>query len=166
MTFNTRSGFISLTSFLLVLLFVYTGSSKLLAQQIFKEQLSNISYLEPFANFMSIILPVVELLTGLAIAFKATLRIGLWSAAMLMTVFTIYVAAMLAGDKTKLPCSCGGVIKALTWEKHLYFNIFFMLLAWINLKLTGIRKGSKLKTFKQSKQSFIHQSCSKGNSMI
>jgi putative oxidoreductase len=137
---NKTSRFTSPASFLLVLLFVYTGTSKLLGYQTFQEQLFNISYLKPFAGMLSIALPVVEILTGFAIALKMTLRIGLWSAAILMTAFTIYVAVMLSDDKAKLPCSCGGVIKALTWKKHLYFNIFFMLLAWASLILTGTRK--------------------------
>jgi putative oxidoreductase len=136
---NKTSRFTAPASFLLVLLFVYTGTSKLLGYQVFTDQLSNISYLKPFAALLSIALPIIEILTGLAIAYKPTLRIGLWLAALLMTVFTLYVAIVLAGDK-KLPCSCGGVIKALSWKKHLYFNTFFMLLAWINLALTGIRK--------------------------
>jgi hypothetical protein len=39
---------------------------------------------------------------------------------------------MLAYAK-HLPCSCGGVIKKLTWPQHLAFNIFFLLIA-----MTGI----------------------------
>ncbi|MGC4102348.1 MauE/DoxX family redox-associated membrane protein [Ferruginibacter sp.] len=127
-------------NFLLILLFVYTGTSKLIEYQKFHEQLEAITFLKPFAGFISIALPAIEILAGLSISYKPTMRIGLWIAAILMTAFTIYVAAMLAGDKTKLPCSCGGVMKALTWRKHLWFNIIFTVLAFLNIYLTGIRK--------------------------
>jgi putative oxidoreductase len=136
----TKRYFIVVSDFLLVLLFIYTGCSKLLDHYSFKEQLDQIHYLKPFAGLLSILLPVAEILTGLAIAYRPTSHYGLWSAAVLMTSFSLYVGMMLASHKTRLPCSCGGVIKALSWKKHLYFNIFFMLLAWASLKLTGIRK--------------------------
>lgn len=126
--------------FLLILLFVYTGTSKLLGHQQFREQLNHVSYLKTIAAPLSICLPLLELITGLAIAFKPTQSYGLYAAAILMTLFATYVALMLLSDRTKLPCSCGGVIKAMSWKQHLYFNIFFMLLAWLSIKFTGIRK--------------------------
>ncbi|MGF2412933.1 MauE/DoxX family redox-associated membrane protein [Ferruginibacter sp.] len=125
---------------LLVILLVYTGTSKLIDHNLFKEQLARMGYLKSVAAFLSIALPVSEILTGVFIAFKSTTQIGLWSASILMTVFTLYVALMLADNKTKLPCSCGGVIKALSWKNHLWLNTFFMLAAWLNTYLTGIRK--------------------------
>jgi uncharacterized membrane protein YphA (DoxX/SURF4 family) len=123
--------------FLLVLLFVYTGCSKLLTHVVFLEQLQQVNFLKPFASSLSIALPVAELLTGIAIAIHRTQYYGLWSAALLMTAFTTYVAIMLALDKTQRPCSCGGVIKAMSWQAHLYLNIFFMLLAWYSLLFRG-----------------------------
>lgn len=111
-----------------------------MGHKLFLEQLNQVRYLKPFSQTLSILLPVLELATGLAITFKTTQKYGLYAAATLMTLFTFYVVIMLAGDKTKLPCSCGGVIKAMSWKQHLYFNIFFMLLAWLSVKFTGIRK--------------------------
>jgi hypothetical protein len=128
------------SSFLLVLLFVYTGTSKLLGLTLFREQLSQVNFLKPIAPLLSLALPIIEIGTGITIAYKPTMLLGLWSSAILMTLFTLYVAIMLAGDTTKLPCSCGGVIKLMSWKQHLYFNILFMLLAWLSIKITGIRK--------------------------
>ncbi|GAB2821176.1 DoxX family protein [Ferruginibacter profundus] len=121
--------------FLLVLLFMYTGTSKLIGYQLFREQLSQISYLKAFSQPLSILLPILELTTGLTIIFKPTQKYGLYAAAILMTLFTFYVALMLLSDSTKLPCSCGGVIKTMSWKQHLYFNIFFMVLAWFTIKI-------------------------------
>ncbi|MBS1511660.1 MAG: hypothetical protein JST86_12515 [Bacteroidetes bacterium] len=121
--------------FLLVLLFMYTGTSKLIGYQLFREQLSQISYLKAFSQPLSILLPILELTTGLTIIFKPIQKYGLYAAAILMTLFTFYVALMLLSDSTKLPCSCGGVIKTMSWKQHLYFNIFFMVLAWFTIKI-------------------------------
>ncbi len=121
--------------FLLVLLFMYTGTSKLIGYQLFREQLSQVSYLKAFPQPLSILLPILELTAGLTIIFKPTQKYGLYAAAILMTLFTFYVALMLLSDSTKLPCSCGGVIKTMSWKQHLYFNIFFMVLAWFTIKI-------------------------------
>jgi uncharacterized membrane protein YphA (DoxX/SURF4 family) len=140
MVFANKKRLIPVINFLLVWLFAYTGSSKLFGHELFKEQLTQVNYLKPMAAFMSIALPVTEILTGLLIVYKPTARAGLWLAAILLATFTIHVSIMLAGDKTNLPCSCGGVLKALSWKNHLWFNIMFMLLACCNIYLTGIRK--------------------------
>ncbi|MBS1567215.1 MAG: hypothetical protein JST39_22720 [Bacteroidetes bacterium] len=45
-----------------------------------------------------------------------------------MSLFTGYVAVMLSLSYY-LPCSCGGILQALSWQGHLVFNVFFTLLA-------------------------------------
>lgn len=120
------------SQFLLVLLFVYTGFSKLLDHQLLTNQFSQIIFIKKFAPFFSISLPALEIITGLSIAVNRTQILGLWLASILMTLFTIYVSVMLL-SKSSLPCTCGGVIASLTWKQHLFFNIFFMLLSWFAL---------------------------------
>ncbi|HUZ58259.1 MAG TPA: MauE/DoxX family redox-associated membrane protein [Hanamia sp.] len=115
--------------FLLILLFTYTGISKLSGHEQFEAQLSLQPHLAPISLFLSWILPVAELLTVLFILFERTLLLGLMSATFLMTAFTIYVAGMLL-FRGSLPCSCGGVIAQMTWKEHLIFNFFFMCLSW------------------------------------
>jgi len=115
--------------FLLILLFTYTGISKLSGHKQFAAQLSMQTHLAPISLFLSWFLPLVELLTVLFILFKPTLITGLLMAAFLMTAFTMYVAGMLL-FKNSLPCSCGGVIAQMSWKEHLTFNLFFMCLSW------------------------------------
>jgi len=114
---------------LLILLFAYTGSSKLLGHQLFLSQLMQIQMLNTIAAPVSFLLPAVEILTAIFLAIDKMEILGLWLAAFLMTTFTIYVAGMLI-LKSSLPCTCGGVISSMTWKQHLLFNIFFMLLSW------------------------------------
>ena len=117
------------SKFSLILLFAYTGSSKLLGHQLFLSHLMQIQLLKTIAEPVSYLLPAVEILTAIFLAIDKMEILGLWLAAFLMTTFTIYVGAMLI-LKSSLPCTCGGVISSMTWKQHLLFNIFFMLLSW------------------------------------
>ena len=117
------------SKFSLILLFAYTGSSKLLGHQLFLSHLMQIQLLKTIAEPVSYLLPAVEILTAIFLAIDKMEILGLWLAAFLMTTFTIYVAGMLI-LKSSLPCTCGGVISSMTWKQHLLFNIFFMLLSW------------------------------------
>ena len=119
----------SISKFSLVLLFIYTGCSKLLGHELFLSQVSGIENLKLFASLISFALPVLEISTALFIAFESTENTGLWISSLLMTGFTIYVAGMLI-LKSSLPCTCGGVIASMSWKQHLFFNIFFTFLSW------------------------------------
>jgi hypothetical protein len=115
--------------FLLVLLFAYAGSSKLLGHELFLSQLMRMNMLHTVAGAIAFFLPALEILTAVLLAVERLQKFGLWLTAFLMTTFTFYVAAMLILEPS-LPCSCGGVISSMTWKEHLLFNIFFMLLSW------------------------------------
>lgn len=121
-----------ISKILLVLLFAYAGSSKLLGHQLFLAQLKQIEMLKAVARPVSFLLPALEILIAIFLAIDRTQITGLWLAAFLITTFTIYVAGMLL-LKSSLPCTCGGVISSMTWKQHLLFNIFFMLLSWNEL---------------------------------
>jgi putative oxidoreductase len=118
-----------ISKFLLILLFAYTGSSKLLQHQVFLSQLTKIEMLKTIAVPVSFLLPALEIVTAIFLAIDRVQKIGVWLAAFLMTTFTMYIAGMLI-LKSSLLCTCGGVISSMTWKQHLLFNIFFMLLSW------------------------------------
>ncbi len=63
---------------------------------------------------------------------KGTRKYGLWASFILLMIFTFYISGMLLSGE-HLPCSCGGIIRELSWRQHLIFNLFF-----ITLSLTGI----------------------------
>lgn len=122
----------NISIFLLVLLFIYAGLSKLLSHEIFLNQISKAAWLKKIAGLISILLPLLEIGTGLLIAASSIQIYGLWLASLLMTTFTIYVSMMLLSGNS-LPCTCGGVIASMSWKQHLLFNIFFMCLSWFAL---------------------------------
>ena len=118
-----------LAKFLLILLFTYTGISKLSGHEQFAAQLSLQPQISAVALLLSWLLPIAELLTVLFLLFERTQLIGLLSATFLMTVFTLYVGAMLLFQPS-LPCRCGGVIALMTWKQHLIFNFIFTCISW------------------------------------
>ena len=118
-----------ISKILLILLFAYSGSSKLLGHQLFLAQLKQIDMLKAVAWPVSFLLPALEILTVIFLAIDRIQVIGLWLAAFMMTTFSFYVAAMLL-LRSSLPCTCGGLISSMTWKEHLLFNIFFMALSW------------------------------------
>jgi uncharacterized membrane protein YphA (DoxX/SURF4 family) len=126
---NTVTGIITI---LFIILFLYTGISKLTEYASFKEEISTSPFLTSFAKYIALGLPWVEFaVTTLLVVPKWRLS-GLYTSLLLMIVFTTYITAILLFNE-KLPCSCGGVIQQLSWKQHLVFNSIFILLA-----LTGI----------------------------
>lgn len=138
-----KSTIVDVISYLLILLFVYTGVSKLLTFNVFHNQIEFHPLLSRYAVFLAVVVPVIELLIAaclLSIRFK---RLGLYGAFALMSVFTLYVGYMLAFiPHENLPCACGGVLQIMTWDQHLVFNIFFtclsLLAIWLGSKWEGI----------------------------
>ncbi|MRG44852.1 hypothetical protein GFS24_06990 [Chitinophaga sp. SYP-B3965] len=119
-----RDKFLSLISYAFVLLFVYTALSKWFSYPIYLYDLKRSPELGAFALPISIIIPGSELLAAGLLLFSNWRKFGFWLSFILMTSFTLYVAyvLMFAPD---LPCTCGGIIRELSWPQHLIFNILF-----------------------------------------
>lgn len=129
---NLHNYFVDITAALLILLFIYTGISKLNDRQLFQAILSKLQLIGPYSTPLSLALPIIELVTSVLLLFPATKTIGLWASLVLMLLFTGYIGYMLLSH-SRLPCSCGGVLRQLTWIQHLEFNILFTLLPGISL---------------------------------
>jgi len=113
---------------LFVILFIYTGLNKLLDYDGFSFQLGRSPYLQNFSRPIALLLPPGELLVALALIVKRTRLAGFYASFFLMSLFTGYVAIMLSLSYY-LPCSCGGILQALSWQGHLIFNSAFTVLA-------------------------------------
>jgi len=116
------------TAGLLILLFTYTGLSKLYDWERFERVLSKSALLEPFSTLLATAVPAVELVISTLLFLPRYRKAGLLSATVLMLVFTLYIAVMLFSAST-LPCTCGGVVSSLSWPAHLVFNLFFLCLS-------------------------------------
>jgi uncharacterized membrane protein YphA (DoxX/SURF4 family) len=129
-------------SALLLLLFLYTSLSKLADYETFKNVLTASPLLKPVAGAAGWLLPVSELLIAILLFVPALRLKGLYASFILIIIFTVYLIYMIAFT-TGLPCSCGGVLKTLTWPQHILFNLFFILLSLAGILLH--KKGKKIK---------------------
>jgi putative oxidoreductase len=117
---------------LLILLFVYTAFSKLLDFRSFTLVLQKSPFIGDKAAVVAYALPIVEVIVSALLFIPRSRLWGLYSSAVLMAMFTLYIAYMISFSPN-LPCSCGGVLRQMTWNQHLFFNIIFFLLS-----LTGV----------------------------
>lgn len=115
-----------------IILWIYTGISKIGEQFLFMYQLAKQPLFERFALQISYGVPAVELIVAILLVIKRTRLLGLWASLVLMISFTAYVAIVLSFSKS-LPCQCGGVISALSWKNHLIFNVFLTILSVIGI---------------------------------
>lgn len=118
---------------LLVFLFVYTAISKLADFEGFKADMYN----QPLPQFAKPILvwsvPVTELTIVALLIFDTTKLFGLYTSLVLMVAFTFYSSLILLHFFKYIPCSCGGIIKNLSWPQHLVLNLFFVLITIIGI---------------------------------
>jgi hypothetical protein len=133
-----------------IFLFVYTASAKFIEFTAFKSVLSQSPLIGSMAPIVAWILPVVELGAAGLLVFRRTEKAGTYLSMGLMIIFSSYIFYMLL-FVPHLPCSCGGVIRTMSWSQHLVFNVFFIGLAVLNI-LTAYQtlpiRGNEPNTFR------------------
>lgn len=117
---------------LFILLFSYAAVSKLLDHSQFYNDLRNSVLFDQqvISKIISWGIPIIELSTAILLTMPKFNKIGLYVSLFLMIGFTIYIGGTLLINEfgiAELPCSCGGVITQLSWQQHLLFNAFFVL---------------------------------------
>lgn len=115
---------------LLVLLFTYTGVSKWLDLPTFASTLYNQPFPFWLAPILARVIPSIEILTALLLLFTHSQRIGLRIALILLVTFSLYTGAVLLHFFHKIPCTCGGIFRYLSWKQHLLVNIGLVLIAF------------------------------------
>ncbi len=118
---------------LLVLLFTYTSADKLFGLETFTGSLYNQPIPHRLAFLLSRIIPIAEILTAGCLLFPRTQRIGLYASLFLLTIFTVYIAAILLHFFRKIPCSCAGIFRHITWQQHLWINLLLLVLTGLAL---------------------------------
>lgn len=119
---------IDIISGIFIILFTYTAIDKLKDYATFGIALRQSPVLQPYAEFLLIAIPVIELLAVVLLAFSITRRAGLYVSLTLMCMFTLYIFYLMLFAK-ELPCNCGGILRMLSWKAHLIINIFLTALA-------------------------------------
>lgn len=122
--------------FLLILLFAYAAISKLADHSAFRYQLADFPVLDNYPRLFAWLIPLAELCIVALLFIPSTHLYGFIAASITLTAFTIFLLAMVIFNH-HLPCSCGGIISALSWKQHIVFNSFFLTLAVLGLIRTA-----------------------------
>lgn len=138
----SKSTLVEIIGFLFIILFLYTGISKLMEYSVFKEQIADSPILKPFAPLIAWGLPLTEFLVSILLIVPRWRLKGLYASLILMIAFTLYIGAIMTFNK-ELPCSCGGIISLLSWKEHLVFNSVFILLAFAGVMLEKLQRSLK-----------------------
>lgn len=136
---NKREIVIELIVFLIAVLFLYAAGSKLADYGLFVRQMNKSPLLVGLSGFVGWAVPVTEILITLMLIIPKYRLAGFYAAFALMVLFTSYIVSILTFSE-ELPCACGGVLSALGWKNHVWFNAFFIALSFTGVfLLSGIK---------------------------
>ncbi len=113
---------------LLIILFIYAALSKVSDYDRFTVQLSKSPFITSFSKQLAWGIPAVEILISALLVIRKMRLIGLYASFFLMSSFTAYLLIML-NFSYYIPCSCGGVLEYLSWNEHIVFNVFFIVIS-------------------------------------
>lgn len=119
---------------LLILLFLYTALNKLTQFAAFISVLKQSPGLGGLARPVGWMIPCLEIIVAALLFLPRFRAVGFWGSSLLMVLFTGYILYMFL-FAPRLPCSCGGIIKSMSWKAHLVFNITALLLSLIGWKV-------------------------------
>ena len=122
-------------SALLIMLFLYASLSKFLDFHTFIGEMNNQPLPNSWTPFLVWGIPCLEIAISAALLFEYTRLLAFYASLVLMTLFTIYAIMILAHFFPYVPCSCGGVIRKLTWPQHLALNLIYVALSVLGLVL-------------------------------
>ena len=134
-----KSIIIQIFSVLLILLFVYTSTSKFLDYDkfVFQMRLAPVPLMKILAPPLGWSVPTIEIIIAMALAsgffYPAIQMKGIYASVILLSIFEIYIAIMLLSG-SHLPCTCGGIISQMGWKQHLFFNVFFIIGGILSIK--------------------------------
>lgn len=120
---------------LLILLFLYASISKFLAFRTFIDEMNNQPLPNSWTPFLVWAIPLLEIAISVTLLFERTRLPSLYASLLLMVLFTIYTGVVLLHFFPYVPCSCGGVIRHLTWRQHLILNFCYIVLSLLGVIL-------------------------------
>src|ERR1700722_12523214 len=120
---------------LLILLFLYASVSKFLDFKRFIDEMNNQPLPNSWTPFLVWGIPLLEIGISILLLFEYTRLFGFYASLAMMVLFTSYAILILTHFFPYIPCSCGGVIRKLTWPQHLVLNLVFVALSILGIGL-------------------------------
>ena len=143
----------TITVILVIILFMYTGVSKLIEYNkfVFQMQRVPLPLIQNLAPTLGLAVPIIEIALVTMLYFDKSRFMGLIGSLTLMVSFETYIIWMKSLELqfgVRLPCTCGGIISNMGWTEHLIFNaIFIILLALSTYFEWTIRTQKRTKNF-------------------
>lgn len=122
-------------AWILAFLFTYTAISKIYDWQATKLALYNQLIPDWSKKILLFGIPGLELGISFLLLVPMFRKLGFQSSIFILSVFTGYVGWVWLGLAGRVPCSCGGVVSSLTWGQHLIFNLVFLGVSIVGLRL-------------------------------
>ena len=116
-------------------LFFYAASSKLIDYDKSVSEMRNQIFPTTIAIILAWLIPAIEIILAFLLLLPRTSKIALWASLFLLTAFTLYIAIVMTGVFGRIPCSCGGILKNMSYGTHLIFNLFFVSIALLGLAI-------------------------------
>ncbi|SKA47046.1 hypothetical protein SAMN04488128_10881 [Chitinophaga eiseniae] len=133
-----------IATFAYILLFSFVAASKLMDMEKFAAQMRLQPLNASLVPYLIWGIPIVEVLIVLVLSVPGYRIVGLKLAMGLMLVFTGYISLANFGYFVNPPCTCAGVISTFTWNQHLWFNLFFLILGVVAILPPFEKKSLKL----------------------
>ncbi|WP_316805328.1 MauE/DoxX family redox-associated membrane protein [Pedobacter nototheniae] len=124
-------------------LFFYASFSKLLDYEKSQWEMKNQIFPTEIAWFLTWLIPTLEILFMITLLFPKTRKKALWGSFILLTIFTLYIGIVMTGVFGRIPCSCGGILKNMSYGIHLIFNLFFIAISLVGIALENNWKITK-----------------------
>lgn len=131
---RSRKILVDVISYLFIALFIYTAGSKFITFENFVFVLGKSVLIGQYNHLIAWLVPTIEIIISIFLIIPKTRNSGLIASLGLMTLFTTYLIYMI-NSGSELGCSCGGIVSALSWKQHIWFNIIFIILAITGLKI-------------------------------
>ena len=122
-----------------ITLFLYTAIKKFTDHHSFEWALRKSPLLRGGSRWLAFLVPSAELIIVGLLIIPASRYAGLAASFVLMSLFTLYIGYMLLFTP-HLPCSCGGILKELSWRAHLKVNIALTILAGLAICIKRPKK--------------------------
>jgi putative oxidoreductase len=132
---------------LLAVLLIVTAGSKIADLDKFAGQISNQPFDNRFTDILTYGVPTLEVMLVIGLLWPAKRLVALYGTAVLLTIFTIYIALVTFNFYDRVPCGCAFAFERLSWPQHLMMNLFFTLLSYfaiIMIKQTKFNTISKI----------------------
>lgn len=135
---------LSILIILLLGLWIPVALEKFWELERFRQTLLRQPFPNAWADILYWLLPTLEGLCAFLLVLgtidnpktNKLLKWGFALSSFLMLSFSLFIWFGVLGWYEKRPCGCGSVLKALTWEEHLWFNVGFLFLSVLGLKIS------------------------------